>query len=58
MKDLPLCNNCNGTGEGMNDGTRCGYCHGSGVEHDSAVLEDFDEDAFQEYFNSKLGDQE
>ena len=27
-----LCAHCNGSGEGMYDGTTCSYCHGSGVE--------------------------
>ena len=27
-----LCGACNGSGEGQYDGTRCSYCHGSGVE--------------------------
>jgi DnaJ-class molecular chaperone len=26
-----LCGNCNGSGEGMYDGSICGYCKGSGV---------------------------
>jgi hypothetical protein len=26
-----LCGHCNGTGEGMYDGSRCGMCRGSGV---------------------------
>jgi DnaJ-class molecular chaperone len=30
----PLCNYCNGSGEGMTDGSRCGHCNGSGVERD------------------------
>lgn len=27
-----LCSACNGSGEGMYDGTRCHYCHGRGTE--------------------------
>ena len=27
-----VCSNCNGSGEGMHDGSVCGYCGGSGVE--------------------------
>jgi len=27
-----ICNHCNGSGEGMYDGSRCGHCGGSGVE--------------------------
>ena len=26
------CPHCNGSGEGMHDGTKCVYCKGSGVE--------------------------
>ena len=26
-----ICIHCNGSGEGMHDGTRCSVCHGSGV---------------------------
>lgn len=25
-----ICGQCNGSGEGMHDGSRCGYCKGSG----------------------------
>jgi hypothetical protein len=28
----PMCSSCNGTGEGMYDGSRCRVCGGSGVE--------------------------
>ena len=28
----PLCGDCNGSGEGMYDGSRCRGCRGSGVE--------------------------
>lgn len=27
-----ICSSCNGSGEGMYDGTRCSRCGGSGVE--------------------------
>lgn len=27
-----ICSRCNGSGEGMYDGTRCGSCRGKGVE--------------------------
>ncbi|MGZ5029052.1 MAG: hypothetical protein ACXWAT_00695 [Methylobacter sp.] len=26
-----ICTNCNGSGEGMHDGTRCSTCKGKGV---------------------------
>ena len=32
--DDELCGRCNGSGEGMYDGTRCGACGGSGIERD------------------------
>ena len=28
--DLPICSRCNGSGEGMWDGSRCSSCNGSG----------------------------
>ena len=28
-----ICCHCNGSGEGMYDGTRCTYCKGSGIEY-------------------------
>ena len=28
----PICAYCNGSGEGMYDGTRCWHCKGEGVE--------------------------
>ena len=28
--DLPICSTCNGSGEGMWEGSRCSYCNGSG----------------------------
>lgn len=30
--DDPICSGCNGSGEGMYDGSSCYKCHGSGVE--------------------------
>ena len=29
--DLVICSNCNGSGEGMHEGTRCYVCHGKGT---------------------------
>ncbi len=31
-EEKPVCTNCNGSGEGMHDGTKCTMCKGSGVE--------------------------
>ncbi len=31
VEDL-ICPQCNGSGEGMHDGTVCSFCHGTGVE--------------------------
>ena len=28
-----ICSACNGSGEGMYDGTRCSYCYGTGTTH-------------------------
>lgn len=33
-EDEEICCNCNGSGEGMYDGSRCSSCKGSGVETD------------------------
>ena len=30
--DLPICSRCNGSGEGMWDGSTCSSCNGSGEE--------------------------
>ena len=38
-----ICNHCNGSGEGMHDGSSCGHCGGSGVEW-ADIEEDEDED--------------
>ena len=36
-----LCTYCNGSGEGMYDGTRCGHCGGRGtMRHDMEEQED------------------
>ena len=32
-EDPPIYPYCNGSGEGMYDGTRCWHCKGEGVEH-------------------------
>lgn len=31
VEENPICPNCNGSGEGMYDGTKCTMCKGSGV---------------------------
>lgn len=38
-----LCCGCNGSGEGMYDGTTCGKCKGSGVERSRPDPDDYDE---------------
>jgi len=37
------CTTCNGSGEGMYDGTRCGSCGGRGVVKGERDMDDFDE---------------
>ena len=32
QEDKPTCSHCNGSGEGMHDGTKCKSCKGLGVE--------------------------
>ena len=39
QEDL-ICIQCNGSGEGMYDGTKCKKCGGSGVEQNTEDLED------------------
>ena len=50
--DAPICAGCNGSGEGMFDGTRCSSCGGSGVEYhiseDERDTEDAEADAYAE----------
>ena len=46
-----LCAQCNGSGEGMYDGSRCGSCRGSGVES-SMTPEDI-EDAKADRYNDE-----
>lgn len=41
------CPTCNGSGEGMYDGTRCHACKGSGTERVESDPDDQDEDDFQ-----------
>lgn len=36
------CTTCNGSGEGMYDGTRCRSCNGSGIDPDSRAQPDDD----------------
>ena len=43
--ELEICNQCNGSGEGMYDGTTCGKCGGSG----EIDYRETDEDAKAEY---------
>lgn len=39
-EDPPICSYCNGSGEGMYDGSICGHCKGSGVERNREDEED------------------
>jgi DnaJ-class molecular chaperone len=34
MTDPELCPDCDGSGEGMNEGSTCSFCGGSGVERE------------------------
>lgn len=43
-----MCSSCNGSGEGMYDGTRCASCGGSGVDRGQNDSDDFD-DPIDEY---------
>ena len=36
-----ICCHCNGSGEGLYDGSRCGHCKGTGVEFDNEGYEDY-----------------
>ena len=40
--DEEICPSCNGSGEGMFDGTRCRSCGGSGVERTERDEQDWD----------------
>ena len=40
--DEPLCPHCNGSGEGMYDGSTCRSCGGSGVEERDRDYDDYD----------------
>ena len=46
--ESPLCSACNGSGEGMYDGTRCSSCGGSGVVNASKE-EAWDDDLNRRY---------
>ena len=55
--DQPICGNCNGSGEGMHDGSRCSSCGGSGVAIDyDARLEN--ECARADYMNDQARERE
>lgn len=38
----PICHYCNGSGEGMYDGSRCGFCKGTGIEPGQKVDPDYE----------------
>lgn len=48
-EDAPICGNCNGSGEGMHDGSRCYACGGSGVV--SSMTREEIEDAKADAYN-------
>lgn len=48
------CPYCAGSGEGMYDGTRCGHCHGSGVERDESNREDWEADRADQRNDERL----
>ncbi len=50
-EDAPICGNCNGSGEGMYDGTRCYSCGGSGVG--SSMSREDIEDAKADRYNDE-----
>jgi len=55
MKDTnPICSNCNGSGEGMHEGTLCYVCHGRGT----VKTEDCDSDCDSDYYEEKESDYE
>lgn len=43
--DPPTCGNCNGSGEGMWDGSRCSVCGGDGV----IIKRDYEDDDWDDY---------
>lgn len=44
MNDDDICSYCNGSGEGMYDGTRCSACGGSGAERDEDDRRDYEKE--------------
>ena len=49
--DDELCQNCNGSGEGQYDGSRCWVCKGSGVDNSNSEqsYRDFKAEQLQEF---------
>lgn len=43
-----ICGNCNGSGEGYVDGSRCTVCKGSGVEPPEQEEMDFDNNTYED----------
>ena len=52
MEEL-TCPNCNGSGEGMHDGTKCTHCKGSGVEYVLSEEEEVAEDILEEAIRAR-----
>lgn len=49
-----ICHHCSGSGEGMYEGSRCGFCHGTGEAPVERDCDDFDipmEDDYNDYNN-------
>ena len=46
-----ICHRCNGSGEGMYDGSRCGFCKGTGEEPVERGCDDFDFPEEDDYYD-------
>ena len=54
MEEELTCPHCNGSGEGMHDGTTCTHCKGSGVERverEERSYDDIHDELPDEYYN-------
>jgi DnaJ-class molecular chaperone len=47
-----ICHHCSGSGEGMYDGSRCGFCHGTGEAPVERDCDDFDIPMEDDYDNN------